>query len=270
MSSRLEEILRSVRARLEARRSSVSEADLRARCQERSPARDFAESLRRPSKGSADAPDLRVIGELKRRSPSAGAIREDLDPATAARELADAGCRALSVLTEPDFFGGSLETLSVVRERVEVPLLRKDFVVDPYQVVEARAHGADAVLLLAAVLDDAQLESCWEAAQDLGLQVLAEAHGLEELERIVSMGFPVIGVNARDLVTFDVDLERALAWMGSVPEDRIRVAESGVRSRQDAVLVETAPVDAVLVGEGLMRGGRPAENFARLFRRTES
>jgi indole-3-glycerol phosphate synthase len=148
---------------------------------------------------------------------------------------------------------------------VSVPLLRKDFVMDPYQVVEARAHGADAVLLLAAVLDDEAFRRCQDAAQDLGLQVLAEAHGLAELDRLLAIDTPIVGVNARNLMTFDVDLKQALTWIADIPAGRVVVAESGVRTRDDVLAVAHSRADAVLVGEGLMRGGRPTARFAELF-----
>jgi indole-3-glycerol phosphate synthase len=205
------------------------------------------------------------MGELKRRSPSAGSIYDDLDPSRAARTLADAGCAGLSVLTEPAFFGGSLATLTTVRAVVDVPLLRKDFVLEPYQVVQARAFGADAVLLLAAVLDDDALRRCADTAAAWGMTVLAEAHGETELARLLRLELPLVGVNARDLNTFEVNLANALAWTRQIPADVVVVAESGVRSRSEADRVSGAAVDAVLVGEGLMRGGRVAENFRELF-----
>lgn len=206
-----------------------------------------------------------MIAELKRRSPSAGAIREDLDPVGAARQLETAGAAALSVLTEPDFFGGSLEFLVEVRDAVDLPLLRKDFVLDPLQIVEARAHGADAVLLLAVALDDDLLRRCFDEARAWGLDVLAEAHDDRELDRLLALDLPVVGVNARDLTTFHVDLGVALERCARVPSDRIVVAESGVRTRADADRVTATAVDAVLCGEGLMRPGTPGDRFAELF-----
>jgi indole-3-glycerol phosphate synthase len=265
MSSRLATILDTVRPRVDALRGRERSESLRARARDMAPTRNLAAALRRPGKGEVSAAPIRVIGELKRRSPSAGSIRENLDPIAAARALETAGCRALSVLTEPHFFGGSLETLAAVRETVELPLLRKDFILDPLQILEARAHGADAVLLLAAALDDAALTRCAEAAAEWDLSVLAEAHGPDELDRLLALDFPIVGVNARDLRSFDVDLPRALRWCAQIPADRIVVAESGVRQRAEADAVAAAPVDAALVGEGLMRPGTPGERFAELF-----
>ncbi len=259
MSSRLRPILESTRARVDALAGRADE--LAARARDRDPARDLHSALRRPGRTGP----LRVIGELKRRSPSAGAIREDLDPVDAARRLESAGAAALSVLTEPRFFGGSLEFLHTVRAAVDLPLLRKDFVLDPVQVAEARAYGADAVLLLAVALDDPALERCADEARKWGLGVLAEAHDARELDRLLALDLPIVGVNARDLDTFAVDLERGLELCRRIPDDRIAVAESGVRTRSDARRVETASVDAVLCGEGLMRPGTPEERFAELF-----
>jgi indole-3-glycerol phosphate synthase len=259
VSSRLRPILESTRARVDALAGQAD--DLAARARDRDPARDLEAALRRPGRTGP----LRVIGELKRRSPSAGAIREDLDPVDAARRLEAAGAAALSVLTEPEFFGGSLEFLDTVRAAVDLPLLRKDFVLDPVQVVEARAHGADAVLLLAVALDDSALERCADEARTWGLDVLAEAHDARELDRLLALDLPIVGMNARDLETFDVDLGRGLELCRRIPEDRVAVAESGVRTRDDARRVEAAPVDAVLCGEGLMRPGTPEERFAELF-----
>lgn len=258
MSSRLQPILESTRGRIEALRGQ--EDRLRGRASDREATRGFARALRRDRGGP-----LRVIAELKRRSPSAGAIREDLDPVDAARQLETAGAAALSVLTEPDFFGGSLDFLEDVRAEVDVPLLRKDFVLDPLQIVEARAHGADAVLLLAVALDDDMIRRCHDEARRWDLDVLAEAHDDHELERLLALDMPVVGVNARDLTTFDVDLGLGLERCARVPSDRIVVAESGVRTREDAQRVAVTNVDAVLCGEGLMRPGTPASRFAELF-----
>jgi indole-3-glycerol phosphate synthase len=260
----LPSILARVRERLDVRRLEVPLRELAARVAEQPAARPLGRALSRPGHGPARAP-LRVIGELKRRSPSAGSIAEALDPVSAARALRDVGCRALSVLTVPDFFGGSLQTLTQVRAAVDLPLLRKDFILDVYQVLEARAFGADAVLLLAAALDDHRLTALRDRAGELGMEVLAEAHGEAELQRLLRLDLPLIGVNARDLTDFRVDLPAALRWIDAVPADRVVVAESGVRVRADAEQVVASRADAVLVGEGLMRGNAPAERFVELF-----
>ncbi len=265
MSDRLDRIVAKVRQRLEERRPHQPESEWVAQAAALAPALSLRQALRRPGKATASPAPLRVIGELKRKSPSAGMIHGELDASAVAPVLARAGCQALSVLTEPDFFGGSLETLREVRRVVHVPLLRKDFIVDPYQVHEARAHGADAVLLLAAVLDDSMLERCADAAARWGMDVLAESHGPRELERILRLEFPIVGINARDLTTFEVDLDGALEAARDVPLDRVLVAESGVRTADDAKKVARAGVDATLVGEGLMRGGDPGRAYRSLF-----
>jgi len=265
LSRHLQEILVSVRARLEERRRARPLARLAQDCASLPPTRSLSQALRRPGKGKHGAAPLRVIGELKRSSPSAGIIREDFQPGTLARELEAAGCRALSVLTEEDHFGGSLEVLREARQAVALPLLRKDFILDPYQLLEARVAGADAVLLLAAVLPDQQLLAFRDRAQELGLEVLAEAHGEEELQRLLALELPIIGCNARDLSTFQVDLEKALKLCARVPADRVCVVESGILESKQAKQAALSPVDAALVGEGLMRGDSPRLRFAQLF-----
>jgi indole-3-glycerol phosphate synthase len=270
MSSRLTEILVATSERLADARSRLPEPELRARLKDLPPAKDFAAALQRPGRGTADVAPLRVIAEIKRRSPSAGAIFEDVDPASAARTLVAAGAAAISVVTEPRFFGGSLEAMQQVRAATDAPVLRKDFLLDSYQVLEARLHGADAVLLLAAVIDDETIRQCAQEADRCGIVVLAEAHGEEELERLIALGMPIIGVNARDLHSFEVDVPRVLRWCEAIPSDRIAVAESGITTRAQADAVTAAPVDAVLVGEGLMRGGDPGARFRALFGEIDS
>lgn len=259
MSTILDEIVAHARDDARERERLTPRAELETRAREQAPARSLVEALRR-----GDGP-LRVLGELKRQSPSAGIIHADLDPAAAATALEAAGCAALSVLTEARYFGGSLEALEAARSAVRLPLLRKDFVVGTYQVVEARAHGADAVLLLASVLDDAALRDCADCAREWGMAVLAEAHTDAELDRILDLDLPIVGINARDLKTFAVDLDRILAARDRVPADRVAVAESGVRSAADAARVSAAGFDAVLCGEGLMRGGDPTARMRELF-----
>jgi len=261
MSTILEEIVAFARDDARDRERATSRRELEERARSRPPARSLREALRRRDR-------LQVLGELKRRSPSAGTIHADLDPPVAAAALARAGCAALSVLTEARYFGGSLQALAATRAAVDLPLLRKDFVVGPYQVVEARAHGADAVLLLASVLDDAALRECADCAAEWGMDVLAEAHTDAELDRLLGLDFPIVGINARDLRTFAVDLDRILAARARVPRDRVAVAESGVRTAEEARRVSDAGFDAVLCGEGLMRGGDPTARMRELFGRS--
>jgi indole-3-glycerol phosphate synthase len=265
MSERLASILSQVRRRIAEQEASAPADQLRRRCAAAPPVRPLAAALRRSGKRTSQPAPLRVVGELKRQSPSAGAIRGELDVAAIASELAAAGCAALSVLTEQDFFAGSLADLAAARAAVSLPILRKDFILEPYQLLQARAAGADGVLLLAAAHDDAALRSLWQKAQELELAVLAEAHGERELERLLRLDFPIIGLNARDLRDFSTDLERVFRWLQLVPADRIVVAESGVQRREEAQRIAAAGFDAVLIGEGLMRGASPRQRFLELF-----
>lgn len=222
------------------------QAEWQARANDMAPARPFGAALQRPL-------EVRVLAEVKRRSPSAGEIRPAAEPGEVARAYEAGGAAAISVLTDGPFFGGSLHDLERVRESVSLPLLRKDFVVHPVQVWQARAAGADAVLLIARILDDPQLLRLWETAEDAGLDVLLEVHSGPELARALELGFPLIGVNNRDLDTFATDLGVVLALAASVPAGVGLVAESGIRTAVDVQRLGAAGVDAVLVGESLMR-----------------
>lgn len=198
-----------------------------------------------------------VIAELKKASPSKGLIREHFDAAALAAELEAAGAAALSVLTEERFFQGSLGNLQRASAAVKIPCLRKDFTVDPYQVVEARANGADAILLIAAALSDPELRGLREEARRYELDVLCEVHSREELERALPLECECVGVNSRDLRTFDVSLERACELAALLPRAAVRVAESGIHGRGDMDRLRTAGFEAFLVGESLMRQESP-------------
>jgi indole-3-glycerol phosphate synthase len=197
-----------------------------------------------------------VIAEVKRSSPSAGAIA-DRDPAEQARAYAEAGAAAVSVLTEPRHFSGSLADLRAARTAVGVPVLRKDFLVHPSQLIESRAAGADAILLITAAISAAELDALLAAAKDLGLGVLLETHSEEDLDVALATDAEVIGVNARDLETLEVDPARARARLARIPADRIGVLESGVATREDVVAAVAAGASAILVGEALMRADDP-------------
>ena len=238
------------RTRRELERKPLDDAVLMARAMARPPARDFEGALR------ARVPAL--IAEVKRASPSAGAIAESADPVAQARACVAGGAAAISVLTEPLHFHGSLGDLEAVRVAVSVPVLRKDFLVLPSQVIEARARGADAVLLIAAALPGDELAAMLDIARDLGMGALVETHGEADLERVVATGASVIGVNARDLETLQVDVERALLQLATVPGDRCAVMESGIATRRQAMAAEHAGASAILVGEALMRAEDPA------------
>ncbi|MEQ8716082.1 MAG: indole-3-glycerol phosphate synthase TrpC [Acidimicrobiales bacterium] len=215
-----------------------------------------------PARGFRDAiaavDGLGVIAEVKRRSPSKGDLAADLDPAALAGDYARGGATCLSVLTDVEHFGGSGEDLAAARSAVEVPVLRKDFVVSELDVVDSVAMGADAVLLIAAALDDAELTDFWVLATELGLDALVEVHDEAEVERALAVGARLIGVNQRDLVTFEVDTERAVRVAAVLPDDAVRVAESGVRGPADAAVLAAAGYHAVLVGESLVTSGDPA------------
>ncbi len=200
------------------------------------------------------AGNLAVISEIKRRSPSKGPLNPDLVAGTVAERYAEGGAAALSVLTDVDFFGGSPADLREARGAVEVPVLRKDFTVVETDLFDARAMGADAVLLIAAVLDDHQLADFRGLAGELGLDVLVEAHDEREVERALDTGADLIGVNQRDLFTFEVDTARAVRVVGEIPDDVVKVAESGVKGPDDARVLADAGYHAVLVGESLVTG----------------
>lgn len=236
---------------VETKRVEVAElrphaAELRARAADAAPTRGFASALRRPS-------EVALLAEIKRRSPSAGPIRPDATPAEVATAYRAGGAAALSVLTDRDYFDGSLAALKSARAAVELPLLRKDFTIDPLQVFEARAAGADAILLIARILDDGQLTELLGLAADLGLDSLVEVHDAGELQRALAVGATLVGVNNRDLRTFRTELDLSLRLAAGVPPAVTLVAESGIRTRDDVQRLGAAGVDAILVGESLMR-----------------
>lgn len=246
----LDEIVESKRR--EAARLEDDRRGLEERAAAAAAPRGFADAL------AADD-EVAVIAEFKRRSPSAGGlVAEGADPATFARAYADGGAAALSVLTDGPYFGGALDDLSEARAAVEVPVLRKDFVLEPVQVVEARAAGADAVLLIARILGDGRLDELLAATGALGMDALVEVHDRGELDRALAAGAEVVGVNARDLDSFEVDLSAAEELVGRVPGGRVAVAESGVTGRGDVRRLARAGADAVLVGGWLMERGPDA------------
>ncbi len=214
----------------------------------------------RPFLGGVEQSDqLAVIAEVKRRSPSKGDIDAALDPATLAKAYADGGAAAISVLTDADYFGGSADDLRAVRGAVDLPVLRKDFTVDARDVADARIMGADAVLLIVAALDDAEVHDLHALALELGMRALVEIHDERELDRAIAVGATCVGVNQRDLVTFAVDTARALRMAPLMPAGVVRVAESGISGAADAQPLRDAGYHAVLVGESLVRAGNPAE-----------
>jgi indole-3-glycerol phosphate synthase len=208
---------------------------------------------------SAGRTGIAIIAELKKASPSRGLIRKDFDPVTLAVELEQAGAAALSVLTDEGFFQGSLANLRAASENTRRPCLRKDFIVDEFQLLEARANCADAVLLIVAALEDSELKALATKAAGYKLDVLCEVHDAEELQRALNAGCRIIGVNNRDLKTFKVDLETALRLAEEIPSDSLAVAESGIESGADIVRLRAAGFGAFLIGETLMKATRPGE-----------
>jgi indole-3-glycerol phosphate synthase len=211
----------------------------------------------RPFEDALGGPELSVIAEIKRRSPSKGDLAPGLDPVALATAYEAGGAACLSVLTDDESFGGSPEDLVAARGAVSLPVLRKDFTVDARDVADARLMGADAVLLIVAALDDAELASFFALAHQLGLAALVEVHDRAELDRALAVGATLVGVNARDLRTFEVDLDRVVDLAGHVPDGVLAVAESGIRSHLDALRVASAGYAAVLVGESLVTSGDP-------------
>ncbi len=252
----LEEILARKRTEVEARRAALPERELSARIRDLVPARDLLAAL------SAAGGPVRIVAEVKRASPSAGAISSGLDAPSQARRYASAGAAAVSVLTDGPGFGGSLDDLAAVRAAVALPLLRKDFVVDRYQLLEARAAGADAALLIAAALPGEALPRLLAAGEALGLTALVEVHDREELAAALAAGARLVGVNNRDLRTFRVDLAVSEALLPLLPAGVKGVAESGIRSASDAARLRAAGAVNLLVGEALVR----AEDPERLLR----
>jgi indole-3-glycerol phosphate synthase len=249
----LTDLLGDLRRRLE--RDPLDESELLAIAMHLPPPRPFEGSLRRTRPA--------VIAEYKRSSPSAGVIAEP-DVAGQARAYEEGGAAAISVLTEPTRFDGALADLRAVRLAVDLPVLRKDFLVHPAQVIESRAAGADAVLLIAAAMSELELKAMLAVANDLGLDALVETHSVDDLAKALATDAPVVGVNARDLETLEVDVERALAMLPDVPSDRVAVLESGVSTREDVERAIDAGARGVLVGEALMRSPDPGATIRSL------
>ncbi|MGH3623114.1 MAG: indole-3-glycerol phosphate synthase TrpC [Sciscionella sp.] len=252
----LDSIVDGVREDLAAREAAVPFEEIKQQAAKSAPPKDVLAALCEPGIG--------VIAEVKRRSPSSGDLAEISDPAALAADYADAGARVISVLTEPRRFGGSIADLDAVRARVSVPVLRKDFVISPYQVHEARVHGADLVLLIVAALEQPALSSLLDRVESLGMTALVEVHNAEEADRALEAGAKVIGINARNLHTLDVDREVFGRLAPGLPPDVLKIAESGVRGPGDLMAYAGAGADAVLVGEGLVKGGDPKAAVTQL------
>jgi indole-3-glycerol phosphate synthase len=261
MSDILQKILARKAGEVAERQARLPLAELRRRAADADPVRGFAAALQAAI--AAGRPG--VIAEVKKASPSKGVIRPDFHPADIARSYDAGGAACLSVLTDVDFFQGHDAYLQQARAACALPVLRKDFTVDPYQVVEARALGADCVLLIVAALEDRQLVDLAGEAMELGMDVLVEVHDIEELERALQVPVPLVGINNRNLRTFEVSLEATLAMKDAVPRDRVLVTESGILAPRDVAIMREAGVHAFLVGEAFMRAPDPGAELARLF-----
>jgi len=245
MSTILDKIVATKREEIAAAQAARPLDELRSMLCDSPPVRDFFAAL-------TGGPPIRLIAEVKKASPSKGVIRADFDPVQIAKHYEAAGASCISVLTDVTYFQGSLDYLRAIRTAVELPLLRKDFILDSYQLVEARLAGADAVLLIAECLDDCNLRKLHNEALELGLTPLVEFYDPENLPRVLAAGATLIGVNNRDLRTFHVDLDHTVRMRKLVPDDCLLVGESGIHCRADARRLENAGVDAMLVGERLM------------------
>jgi len=246
MSTILDTIVAHKRREIDAARTRMPEVELERRLAQAPPVRDFRAALER-------GPGVAVIAEVKKASPSAGVLRQDFDPVAIARTYAEHGAAAVSVLTDEPFFQGRLSYLTAIREAIGSPVLRKDFILQRYQLLEARVAGADAVLLIAEILEESELAELLQQAHGLGLQALVELYDPESLQPVIDSGARVIGINNRDLRTFTTSLEHTLEMSVHVPRDRCLVSESGIRTRNDVLRLQTAGVKAVLVGETFMR-----------------
>ena len=261
MSDILDKIVAVKHQEVAAAKKRKSLEAMRADAESRVLTRDFVDALR--AKIAAGKPA--VIAEIKKASPSKGVIREDFIPADIAQSYAEYGAACLSVLTDKQFFQGSVDCLKQARASCQLPVLRKDFMVDPYQIYESRAMGADAILLIAACLQDAELKEMEAIARSMDMAVLVEVHDQAELERALKLKTPLIGINNRNLKTFEVSLDTTLSLRGQVPVDRLLVTESGIHTRDDVLRMGAAGVSAFLVGEAFMRAPEPGLALHALF-----
>jgi len=261
MSDILDKINTVKREEVAAAQRKMPLAAMRADAESRVLTRDFVGAMR----AKVAEGDPAVIAEIKKASPSRGVIRADFIPADIAQSYAEGGAACLSVLTDKQFFQGSVDYLKQARASVGLPVLRKDFLIDPYQVYESRSMGADCILLIAASLDDGLMAEMESIALSLDMAVLVEVHDRAELQRALKLRTPLIGINNRDLRTFEVTLDTTLALMADVPADRLLVTESGIVDKADVERMQSAGVHAFLVGEAFMRAEEPGQALADLF-----
>jgi indole-3-glycerol phosphate synthase len=261
MPTILDKIVTTTRAEIERRKAAMPESALRAKLAVAPAMRNFFTPLAAPGR-------IKLIAEVKKASPSAGVIREDFDPVSIAKTYERHGAACISVLTDEPYFQGRLEYLERIRAAVGLPVLRKDFILDTYQLIEARLAGADAVLLIAECLDDCNLRKLFNAACELGMVPLVELYEPDNLSRVFDAGATLIGVNNRNLHTFEVDLEHTIRMRDRVPDECVLVGESGIKTYGDVQRLEAAGVDAILVGESLMREADIGAAVDRLFGRS--
>lgn len=257
----LQKILRRKREEVAERSAEVSINALKKRIENASPVRGFINSMQRKIAAGHAA----VIAEIKKASPSKGVLRKDFQPADIARSYAEHGAACLSVLTDKDFFQGSEEYLMQARAACDLPVIRKDFIIDPYQVYEARAIVADCILLIVAALDDAMLKELLALSHELNMDVLMEVHDEEEMQRALKTDARLIGVNNRNLRTFETSLDTTLNMLEMLPADRLLVTESGIHTRDDVKLMRDHDVHAFLVGEAFMKAQNPGRKLSELF-----
>jgi len=257
----LKKILQRKAEEIAERCGKVSQRELSQRVTEAGEVRGFAGALQK----KVDAGDAAVIAEIKKASPSRGVLREQFEPAAIAASYEQGGAACLSVLTDVDYFQGADEYLQQARAACGLPVLRKDFVIDPYQVYEARVLGADCILLIVAALDDAMLLELLQLAGHLQMDALVEVHDVQEMERALAIPAPLVGVNNRNLRTFETSLETTFELMKDFPEDRLLVTESGIHTRDDVEIMRRNGVHTFLVGEAFMKADEPGEKLAELF-----
>ncbi|NIP50114.1 MAG: indole-3-glycerol phosphate synthase TrpC [Gammaproteobacteria bacterium] len=260
------DILRRILSRkteeISERKQVLPESELVEMCKDSPPARGFEMALQ----GTISQGKPAIIAEIKKASPSKGVIRKDFDPVAIAKSYADAGATCLSVLTDRDFFQGDDEYLKSARAACELPVLRKDFMIDPYQIYESRLLGSDCILLIVSAVDDQKLRTLADLSTMLGMDVLPEVHDREELERALVLRLPLIGINNRNLRTFETDINTTIGLLPDVFHDRIVITESGIRNKDDVALMRKHNVNAFLIGETFMTASDPGEKLKTLFK----
>lgn len=257
----LERILQQKRFEIAEQKERLPCHEVEHRAEHADPVRPFAGAIR----SRIEAGDAAVIAEIKKASPSKGILRQDFKPAEIAGQYQQGGAACLSVLTDREFFQGADAYLQEARAACSLPVLRKDFIIDPYQVYEARSIGADCILLIVAALDDETMQELAQLAASLGMDVLVEVHDADELQRALRLETPLIGINNRNLKTFEISLQTTLELLDAIPEERIVVTESGFHTRDDVQLMRSNAVHTFLVGEAFMRAENPGQELSRLF-----